>query len=175
MSREEFLRTGKAQCDEYPDGSMICNHQGVIFAALDWTQFFEFKKDGLSCVAFGRPISQNTINCAMVWLMDENYIPINAEAGKKSFSFSQIYEKSEDEVEKNYKNFSSDLPSSDRFNAYLIKQSLLKEYLTTDQLPANAVLASLGGSKRQGKIYVCFEAAKNVQLDSSDDNPHRLP
>lgn len=167
MSYEDFLKTGPAQCDDFANGKKICNRQKVVFAAGEWTQFFEFKKNALTCVAFGHPLSMTAISAAMAWLQDENYAPIEAEAGKKSISFLPLYDNNKSEFEKEAEPFSQDLLGADDFRAYLIKKSILNEHKTMDKLPPDTMIVTLGGSKRRGTIFVCFETVENFTLEPS--------
>lgn len=158
MSREDFFKTGPAQCDEFSDGKMVCNRKNIIFAAQEWTQFFEFTKNGLSCVGFGQHLSSAAISAAMAWLQDENYVPIEAETGQQNLSFLPLYEENgKSGFKKDVRQFNKHLPTSDRFKAYLVKNSILKEYKTADKLPANAILVSMGGEKSRNTFFVCFE------------------
>ena len=165
MTRDEFFKTGAAQCDDYPDGSTICNRQGIEFANFKWTQFFEFDKNGLTCVAFGQPMSWSRAEAAFIWFIQENYVPLKATAGRKSIDFTLFYNKdTKSEYEEEFYPFYNSLPSSDDFHAYFIKKSSLEKYETMDMMPKGIVIASIGATKRQGKMFICFESGRNFRI-----------
>lgn len=165
MTREAFSKTGAAQCDEFSGGITTCNRRNVVFASEEWTQFFEFNKDGLCCVAFGRPLSLAIIDNVLAWFEGEDYIPIKAEAGKNSVNYAFLYDKrGESEFKKETEIFNRGLPSADLLNSYLIKQSFLEELTDNGKLPANAIIASIGGSKSLGTFFVIFEPASNFTV-----------
>lgn len=165
MSPEELLKSGPAQCDKYPDNTMICNRAGVEFSGLTLTQFFEFKNDALNCVAFGGHLSPQIIMLFMEWLKNEHYAPISALASGKSIDFSLLYEDGrKQEFEKEAENFNRDLPNADSIKSWLLKSSVIDMIQDTGKMPENAILTTLGGSKSEGNMFLCFEPAKNYKF-----------
>lgn len=116
-------------------------------------------------MAFGQPASKAAIAAAFIWFLEEKYTPIRAQAGKYSINYPIPYgENLEKEFEK--ESFNRNLPYASFLDAYFVKKSIRDKYKTIENIPENAIIATLGGTKMQGLIFVCFETAKTFTLFS---------
>lgn len=168
MSREEFFRTGVSGCEEFPDDNLVCSHPDIPFADLEWTQFFQFNEDGLTCVAFGASASREAIDRALIWTVIEKYAPLKIAAGRNSLDYAPFYGKdSQKEFEREAGSFNRDLLSAPEMTAWLVKRALLEEYKSTGLLPADALVVKMGGARGTGDFYIAFELAGNSGLTFS--------
>lgn len=168
MSLEEFFRTGVYNCEEFPDGNTVCSRNDMPFAGLEWKQFFQFNKAGLTCVAFGRAASREAIDHALIWVVLEKYAPLKIAAGRNSLDYVPFYGKdTQKEFEREAESFNRDLLSAPKMTAWLVKRALLEEYKSTGLLPADALVVKMGGARGTDEFYIAFELAANSGLSFS--------
>lgn len=161
MSREEVLKTEELDCGNFPDDMAVCKGRKVPFAGLEWTQFFQFRKNSLNCVAFGILASGEAIDQTLIWLLKEGFVPINAEAGRASMDYANLLGKKE-EFQKEAERFAAELPSAPRLQAFFVKRSLADEYVATAMLPADAIVVKMGGINRGPELFISFQLASEA-------------
>lgn len=157
MALEEFFRTDPADCEEFPEGEMVCGRENAAFAGLEWQQYFIFRQGALDLVAFGHSASRSAIDHVIAWFKSERYVPITGEAGGKKLNFLLELDKNrQGEFEREYERFNHNLSSASSLDFLLVKQSLLDEVKATGALPARIVVANLQGFSGLDSLYLSF-------------------